>query len=159
LGGIAARRRLAAAETIDTDRWRDPNETLRTATPLKLLHDLAFVVAFAAAAEQLGMERSGRARPARGCREVLAPGSGSLASSGGGRRKVPGSVPVSELGVREGLALRGQTRTKLFARADAELGEHLAEMPLDGARTEEELRADLRVRQAISGEPGDLLFL
>jgi low temperature requirement protein LtrA len=59
LGGIAARRRLAAAETIDTDRWRDPNETLRTATPLKLLHDLAFVVAFAAAAEQLGMERSG----------------------------------------------------------------------------------------------------
>jgi low temperature requirement protein LtrA len=62
LGGIAARRRLAAAETIDTDRWRDPNETLRTATPLKLLYDLAFVVAFAAAAEQLGMERSGRAR-------------------------------------------------------------------------------------------------
>ena len=66
---------------------------------------------------------------------------------------------VSGLGAREGLALRGQTRTKLFARADAELGEHLAEMPLDGARTEEELRADLRVRQAISGEPGDLLFL
>ena len=32
-------------------------------------------------------------------------------------------------------------------------------MPLHRARAEEELGADLRVRQAIPGEPGNLLFL
>mgnify|MGYP003693972001 CR=1 FL=1 len=32
-------------------------------------------------------------------------------------------------------------------------------MPFDRARADEELRADLRVRQAVAGEPGDLSFL
>ena len=32
-------------------------------------------------------------------------------------------------------------------------------MPLDGARAEEKLGADLRIRQPVAGEPGDLLLL
>ena len=50
-----------------------------------------------------------------------------------------------------------QRGLQFVARADAELGEHLAQVPLDGARAEEQPRADLRVRQAVAGQPGDLL--
>jgi hypothetical protein len=32
-------------------------------------------------------------------------------------------------------------------------------VPLDGAGSDEELAADLRVRQAVAGEPADLLLL
>jgi hypothetical protein len=32
-------------------------------------------------------------------------------------------------------------------------------MPLDRARADEEPRADLRIRQAVPGEPGDLVLL
>src|SRR3954468_15838488 len=46
-----------------------------------------------------------------------------------------------------------------MARGDAELRVHLAQMPFDGARAEEELRADLRVREAVARQPGDLLLL
>ena len=53
----------------------------------------------------------------------------------------------------------GQRGPELAAGADPELGEHLAQVPLDGARAEEQLGADLRVRQAVAGEPGDLLLL
>src|SRR4030088_1323101 len=42
---------------------------------------------------------------------------------------------------------------------DPELCEHVAQMPLHGPRAEEELRADLRVRQAVAGEPRDLPLL
>ena len=42
----------------------------------------------------------------------------------------------------------GQRRAELPARADAELPEHLAQVPLDRARAEEELGADLGVRAA-----------
>src|SRR6478752_2049194 len=45
------------------------------------------------------------------------------------------------------------------ARRDAELGEHLLEVPLDGARAEEELGADLRVRPPLAREEGDVLLL
>src|SRR5450631_209501 len=53
----------------------------------------------------------------------------------------------------------GQRPAELPARADAELGEYLAQVPLDGARTEEQLGADLRIRQPVTGEPGDLRLL
>jgi hypothetical protein len=43
-----------------------------------------------------------------------------------------------------------------MAGADVELGEYLAQVPLDGARAEEEPRADLWVRQSIASEPRDL---
>ena len=46
-----------------------------------------------------------------------------------------------------------------MAGADAELGVHLAQVPFDRARGQEQLRADLRVRQAGAGQPGDLLLL
>jgi hypothetical protein len=48
---------------------------------------------------------------------------------------------------------------KLPARADTELAEHVAQVPLDGAAAEEELRPDLRVGHSIGGEACDLLLL
>ena len=50
-------------------------------------------------------------------------------------------------GARDRLAVLGKRRAKLPARADAELREHLVQMPFDGAGADEELRADLRVRR------------
>jgi hypothetical protein len=38
-------------------------------------------------------------------------------------------------------------------------GIHLAQVPFDGARAEEEPRADLRVRRSVTGEPRDLPLL
>src|SRR5262249_677114 len=52
-----------------------------------------------------------------------------------------------------------QRDLQLPARADAQLGENLAQVPFDGARGQEQLRADLRVSAAVSGQPGDLLLL
>ena len=57
------------------------------------------------------------------------------------------------------LAVPGQRRLELPARGDAELREHVAQVPLHRARADEQLRADLRVRKAVAGEPGDLLLL
>src|SRR5215472_16082623 len=53
----------------------------------------------------------------------------------------------------------GQRRSELPARGDTELHEHVAQVPLDRARADEQLGADLRVRQAIADELGDLPFL
>src|SRR5262252_9421420 len=53
----------------------------------------------------------------------------------------------------------GQRRSELPARGNAELREHVAQVPFDRARTDEQLGADLRVRQAVADEPGDLPFL
>jgi low temperature requirement protein LtrA len=39
---------------------RDPDEQHRTATPLELLYDLTFVVAFGVASEQLANRSSGK---------------------------------------------------------------------------------------------------
>ena len=43
--------------------------------------------------------------------------------------------------------------------ADAELGEDLAQVVLDGARADEQPGADLRVGQAVAGQPRDLGLL
>ena len=53
----------------------------------------------------------------------------------------------------------GQGGPKVAAGADLELQEHLAQVPFDRARAQEELRRDLGVRQAVAGEPRDLLLL
>src|SRR5829696_2612739 len=58
-----------------------------------------------------------------------------------------------------GRGLRRKRVAQRAARADAELGEHLLEMPLDGAWAEEELGADLRVRPSVAREPRDVLLL
>src|ERR1700677_580517 len=47
----------------------------------------------------------------------------------------------------------------LSAGADAELGVHLAQVPLDRARADEQLGADFRVGLPLTGEPGDLRLL
>src|SRR5690348_20068 len=83
-------------------------------------------------------------RSATGCREARQP-RGRLEADALGEGGFP-------LGSRE----RG---TEAAARVDPELREHLAQMPLDRARTDEELCADLRIRQAVAREPGDLLLL
>ena len=48
---------------------------------------------------------------------------------------------------------------ELGARADAELGEDLVQVVLDGARADEQPGADLRVGEAVAGEPRDLRLL
>src|SRR3954469_1073115 len=72
----------------------------------------------------------------------------------------PGYVPGS---ARPGLHGRGfwprQRVAQRAARADPQLGEHLLEVPLDGAGAEEELGADLRVRASFARQASDLLLL
>src|SRR3954465_10989326 len=63
---------------------------------------------------------------------------------GGGRRRRP-------------LVLR--CRAELFARVDPELREHPAQVPLDRARADEHLCADLGIRPAPGGEACDLRLL
>src|SRR4029079_19632382 len=60
---------------------------------------------------------------------------------------------------RDDRAPRRQGVAKALARADPELQEHLLQMPLDGARAEEQLGADLRVGPAGDGKPRDVLLL
>src|SRR4051794_37307992 len=51
------------------------------------------------------------------------------------------------------------SRAELAARRDAQLGEDLVQVVLDGAPADEQPAADLGVRQALAGEPGDLGLL
>src|SRR6266550_1276284 len=53
----------------------------------------------------------------------------------------------------------GQLVAQVHAGADAELREHLVQVPLDRARAEEELCADLLICLPVPGEPRDLLLL
>ena len=53
----------------------------------------------------------------------------------------------------------GQRRAELLARADPELSEHLAQVPLHRARTEEQLGPDLRVRLPAGSQARDLHLL
>ena len=53
----------------------------------------------------------------------------------------------------------GQDTIELAARLDAELGEHFAQVVLDGARADEQADADLRIGQAVAGHPRDLGLL
>src|SRR5215207_5991797 len=52
-----------------------------------------------------------------------------------------------------------QGGAELSPGREPELGEHLAEVVLDGSRADEELAADLRVGSPICGQPGYLCFL
>jgi hypothetical protein len=47
----------------------------------------------------------------------------------------------------------------LASGLDPELGEHVPQMPLDGASTEEHAGTDFRVGESIAGELGDLALL
>ena len=48
----------------------------------------------------------------------------------------------------------GQHPRELLARTDAQFREHLAQVPFDSARTDEQLGTDLRVRTLARGESG-----
>src|SRR4051794_35011872 len=48
---------------------------------------------------------------------------------------------------------------QLPARTDAQLGEHLVQMPFHRAGADEQLLADLRVGHAVAGQAGDLRLL
>src|SRR5215469_12254784 len=53
----------------------------------------------------------------------------------------------------------GQRGTELSARSDPELGEHLAQVPLDGVRADEQLGTDFVVREPTARETRDMCFL
>src|SRR6187401_2817298 len=56
-------------------------------------------------------------------------------------------------------ALLPQGGSKGVARVYSQLREHFIQMPFNGARTQEQLGADLRVREAVASQPRDLLLL
>src|SRR5689334_12869893 len=56
-------------------------------------------------------------------------------------------------------ASTGDASAEAFAGGDAELGEHVAQVPLDGAGADEQLGGDLLVGLPVPGQPGDLDFL
>src|SRR5580700_4173977 len=58
-----------------------------------------------------------------------------------------------------GVRVAGQDAVKLAAGADVELGEDLGEVVLDRAGTDEQPGTDLRIGQAVPGQPGDLRLL
>ena len=53
----------------------------------------------------------------------------------------------------------GKHGSKLAARGEAELGEHLSQVVGDGSAADEQLRGDLGVGGAVAGEAGDHRFL
>src|SRR5215207_5369840 len=76
-----------------------------------------------------------------------------------GAAVAPGYCPGQEGALLEDRDFRRQGVAQGSAGADAELGEHLLQVPFDGAGAEEELGADLGVRPAGASELGDVLFL
>src|SRR5205814_1180132 len=77
------------------------------------------------------------------------------------RRSRP-CMPWSDAGASCGRGFPLESRqhaVEVPAGADPELGEHLVQVPLDGAGAEVELRADLGVRPALAGQPRDELLL
>src|SRR5581483_9156642 len=94
------------------------------------------------------------------------PGSTTLTQRGEGQRKWPAvcrsgparrSPATRERGQRLGAGWggSGEGGAEVAAGGDAQLGEDLAQVPLDGAGGQEELGADLGVGAAVDGEPGD----
>src|SRR5437868_9184013 len=76
--------------------------------------------------------------------------------------EVPGRLPgllFRRLGRCASACGLGQRVAQPHAGADTELREHLVQVPLDRARAEEELRADLLICLRVRGEPRDLLLL
>src|SRR3954467_6622267 len=84
----------------------------------------------------------------------------------GASAPAPRVAPVYALvGMPRWLGRRGrwlparQRVVQPHAGADPQLGEHLPQVPLDGAGAEEQLTADLGVREARPGKARDLLLL
>jgi hypothetical protein len=73
--------------------------------------------------------------------------------------KVTGTPPSGGLAQRGDVQDVWRDAAELAARADAKLGEDLAQVVLDRTRAEEQPGADLRIRQALAGQPRDLRLL
>src|SRR5581483_2607521 len=76
----------------------------------------------------------------------------------------PASQACQEVNIARRCSGRGQSSPAEALpdpppRSDLELHEHLAEVPLDGADTDEQLRSDFCVRTALSGKMSDLELL
>jgi DNA-3-methyladenine glycosylase II len=71
-------------------------------------------------------------------------------------RTSPGTETLHEGFARHGLR---QDPRKLSAGVDAELFERLVQVPFDRARTDEQPRSDLLIRQPFTGEPRDLRLM
>src|SRR5258708_8252618 len=69
---------------------------------------------------------------------------------------LPGARFADALAGPDGSHAVREDAVKLAARADAELGEDVAEVGLYGARAEDQPGADFRVGQPVAGQPGDL---
>src|SRR5260370_29554975 len=67
--------------------------------------------------------------------------------------RLPGARFADALAGPDGSHAVREDAVKLAARADAELGEGVAQVGLDGARAEEQPSADLRVGQPFAGQP------
>src|SRR6516164_1386831 len=77
----------------------------------------------------------------------------------GGPRIVRVAQVASALGCSGGGGFGQAVAHELGAGGDAELGEYLPQVVIDGTRAEIQLRGDLAVGQALRDQPGDLQFL
>src|SRR6266567_6105912 len=83
-----------------------------------------------------------------------------------GQRTLASGGPAADLrrrlgrsAQRRGVRVGNQNAAEVAARGDVELGEDLTQVILDGAPGQEQPGADLRVRQAVAGQLGDLGLL
>ena len=96
-------------------------------------------------------DRAARARIRHWIVPVASPPPGSA---------LPGGPPDPLVLVRrDGVRVAGQGPVELAAGADAELGEDLAQVVLHRAGADEQPGGDLRIGQAVPGQPGDLGLL
>src|SRR5262245_14514403 len=79
-------------------------------------------------------------------------GTASPASTGYLRRLAEAAQP---LGRQRSSSLGRQCPVELMARADAELGEYLAQVVLDRVPADEQLCSDLGVGETVASKPGD----
>src|SRR6266550_5722692 len=92
-------------------------------------------------------------------RAELASAAGQREGASRRRASAPDRVRPARLGRPDGGRVAGQDAVELAARADVELGEDLAQVVLDRARTDEQPGADLGVGESVAGEPRDLPLL
>src|SRR5258708_326578 len=102
-------------------------------------------------ADQPGLCSSHRQRPA------LLPAPDALPPATQSSRYQPGARSVNAALKLPGGS--GAGSPEVFARGDAELGEYVAQVPLDSAGADKQLGGDLLVGVPVPGELGDLGLL
>src|SRR5436190_432625 len=79
--------------------------------------------------------------------------------SRGGRGRASAGTPAWVASRQPALKLAGRNAAELVARGDVQLQEDLPQVVLHRARADEQLCADLRVGQTVSGESSDVCLL